>query len=60
MHLLELDVIFVSSSWQVYMYIIFDIQNERLECYKKRSIFAKWAVQNSSDALAATHTKGKI
>ena len=40
------------------MYIKFDIQNESLEQYKKLSIFAKWATQNNSDALAAkTHKK---
>ena len=39
------------------MYIKFDIENERLEWYKKRSIFAKWAIQNNSYALAATHTE---
>ena len=57
MHLLALELIFVSSSWRVYMYIKFDIQNERLEGYKKRSIFAKSAIQNNLDALAATHVK---
>ena len=41
------------------MHIKLDIKNERLEWYKKSSIFAKWAIQNNSDALAATHIKGK-
>ena len=41
------------------MYIKFDILNERLKWYKKRSIFAKWARQNNYDALAATHIKRK-
>ena len=41
------------------MYIKFDIQNERLEWVKNRSIFAKWATQNNSDALAAAHLKRK-
>ena len=27
---------------------------------KKRSIFAKWALQNNSDAIAPTHIKCKI
>ena len=31
--------------------------DERLEGYKKRSIFANWAIQNNLDALAATHIK---
>ena len=33
------------------MYIKLNTQNERLEWYKKRSLFAKWAMQNNSDAL---------
>ena len=41
------------------MYIKFDIKNEKLEWYKKRTLFAKWAVQNNSDALAAAHIKQK-
>ena len=41
------------------MCIKLDILNEILEWYKKRSIFAEWEVQNNSDALAATHMKGK-
>ena len=57
MHLLALELILVSSSWRVYIYIKFDIQNERLEGYEKRSIFAKWVIQNNSDALATTHIK---
>ena len=28
-----------------------------LEWYKKRSLFAKWVIQNSLDALAAAHIK---
>ena len=39
------------------MHIKFDIKNESLEWYKKRSICAKWAMQNNSEALAATHIK---
>ena len=58
-HLLTIELIFVSASWLAYMYIKFDIYNERLEWYKKRSVFAKWAIQNNSDALAATHIKWK-
>ena len=58
-NLLALELIFVSSGWRVYMYIKFDIENESLEWYKKRSIFAKWAIQKNSDALAATHIKWK-
>ena len=41
------------------MYVKFDIKNEKVEWYQKRLIFAKWAIQNDSDALAATHKKGK-
>ena len=41
------------------MYIKLDIQNEKLERYKKRSVFAKWPIQNNSNALAATHMKSK-
>ena len=41
------------------MSIKFEIWNESLECYKKHSLFAKCAIQNNSDALAATHLKWK-
>ena len=41
------------------MHIKLDIKNERLEWHKKLSLFAKWAAQNKSDALIATHIKGK-
>ena len=41
------------------MHLKFDIQNERLEWYKKLSIFAKWVMRKNSDALAATY-KSKI
>ena len=41
------------------MHIKFIIYNERLEWYKKGSLFAKWAIQNKSDALAAAHLKWK-
>ena len=41
------------------MYGKFDISKERLEWYKTRSTFAKWAIQKNSDALAATHIKWK-
>ena len=34
-----------------------DIENERLELHKKRSLFAKWVIQNDSDALVAAHIK---
>ena len=51
------ELIFVNSSSLVFMYIKFDTQNEQLEWYKKRSISAKRATQNNSDALAATHIK---
>ena len=34
------------------MYIKFDIKNEKLEWYKKRSVFAKCVIQNNSNALA--------
>ena len=39
------------------MNIKFDIKNEKLDWYKKGSLFAKWAIQNNSDTLAATHLK---
>ena len=55
MHFLAFELVFVSSSWRVYMYIKSDIQNESLEWYEKRSIFAKCPIQTNSDALAATH-----
>ena len=58
-HLLPRELIFVSSSRRVYMYIKFDIWNGRLEWYKKRSVVAKWTIQNYSDALAAAHIKWK-
>ena len=51
-HLLTFKLILISSSWRVYMHIKFDIWNERLEWYKKLSMFAKWATQNNPDALA--------
>ena len=41
----------------VYMYVKFDVSNERLEWYKKRLIFAEWVTQNNSDALSATLLK---
>ena len=56
-HLLALELIFIGSSWRVYMHIKFNNSNKRLEWYKKRSLFAKWAIQNNSDALAAAHIK---
>ena len=59
MHFLALELIFASSSWRVYMYTEFDIWYEWLEWYKKRSSFAKWAILNNSDALAATRIKWK-
>ena len=59
MYLLALELIFVSSSWWVYIYIKLDIKNEKLERHKKRSTFAKLAIQNNSDALAAAHIKVK-
>ena len=58
-HLLALELIFDSSNRAIYMYIKLDIWNERLKWYKKRSIFAKWAIQNNSDAFATTHGKWK-
>ena len=56
-HLHKLEFIFFSSSWGIYMYIKFYIQNERLEWYKKDSLFACRATQNNPDTLAATHFK---
>ena len=41
------------------MHIKFDISNKKLEWRKKSSLFTKWAMQNNSDALAATHIKLK-
>ena len=41
------------------MYRTFGILNERLECYKRRSLFAKSAIQNNSDTLAITYLKWK-
>ena len=41
------------------MDIKFSIKNEWLQWYKKRSLFAKWAIQNNSDVLAVTHIKEK-
>ena len=41
------------------MSVKFNILNRRLEWYKTRSIFAKWVMQNNSDALVATHIKWK-
>ena len=41
------------------MYVKFNTKNESLEWYKKRSIFAKWAILNNADALAATPIKWK-
>ena len=42
------------------MQIKLDIENERLEWYKKLSMFAKWTIQNISDASAATHLNEKL
>ena len=42
------------------MYIKFNTKNERLEWYKKRSLSAKWAIQNNSDMIGATRLKNKI
>ena len=39
------------------MYVQLYIKNERLEWYKKRSLFSKWAIQNNSDTLEATLVK---
>ena len=36
------------------MHTKFVIKNEKLEWYKKRSLFTKWVMQNKSDTLAAT------
>ena len=58
-HLLALELIFVSSNLRVYMDIKFNLWKKRLKWYKKRSVLAKWALQNNSDALAATHIKWK-
>ena len=42
------------------MYIKFDILNEKLQCYKKRTIFAKWVVQNNSKQQYTKSEKTKI
>ena len=41
------------------MYIQFDIENERLEYYKKHLLLTKLTIQNYSDTLEATHLKRK-
>ena len=41
------------------MYKKLNTLNERLEPYKKRPLFAKWAIQNNFDALAAAHIQWK-
>ena len=56
-HILALELIFISSSWRVYMRIKLNTSSESLEWHKKRSLFAKWAIQNNSDALATAHIK---
>ena len=56
-HLLTFELIFVSSSWRIYMYIKFDIKNQRLELYKKCSLFAYGPIQNNLDTLAFTLLK---
>ena len=43
-HLLALESIFVSSSYRFYAYIKFDTWNEKLQSYKKRSIFDKLGI----------------
>ena len=40
-HFLAFELIFISSTWWVYLYIKFNISIERLEWDKKCSIFAK-------------------
>ena len=51
MHLLAFELIFVISSWLVYTDIKFNIENERLEWYKKHSIFVNWAYLEASAAI---------
>ena len=59
-HLLALEINFISSSLRVYMYIKSDIWNERLEWYKKRYLFAYRVTQNNSNAWSSnTHTVKK-
>ena len=41
------------------MYIKIEIKNRRLEWNKNRLISDKWAIQNNSDAFAATHINVK-
>ena len=41
------------------MNIKFDIQNERLEWFKKLPLFAKWEIQNNSDIFLVMHLKWK-
>ena len=58
MKLLSLELIFISSCWWVYINIKFYIQNERIEWYKKLSLFA-YRAQNNLNALATTLLKWK-
>ena len=38
------------------MHVKFYALNERLEWYKKRSLFAKWVIQKNSGTLAVIHS----
>ena len=57
-HLLALELIFISSSCRVYMYIKFVISNERLGWYKKLSLLTYRPTQNKSDTFAITLLMG--
>ena len=41
------------------MYVKFDIESERLEWYKKRSLFAKWKIQKQFRCISSSTHKVK-
>ena len=41
------------------MHIKFDIENQRLEWYKKRTIFAKWAITKQFGCISSSTHKVK-
>ena len=45
-HLLTLELIFISSSWRVYVYMKFDNKTETIEWYKKHSFFATFILHS--------------
>ena len=54
MNLFTFELIFISSSWRLYLNIKVIILNKRLEWYKERSLLAYRAIQNNLDSFAAT------